>query len=44
MTLTDWHFTPIGYQGPAQHTAVASCDGFHEPGQCKAAPVEVAFR
>jgi hypothetical protein len=27
-------FTPIGYQGPAQHTYTAGCDGFHEPGQC----------
>lgn len=25
---------PIGYQGPAQHTYTAACDGFHEPGQC----------
>lgn len=27
-------FTPIGYQGPAQHTYTPACDGFHEPGQC----------
>jgi hypothetical protein len=26
--------TPVGYQGPAQHTYTAGCDGFHEPGQC----------
>ena len=32
---------PAGYQGPAQHTATTNCDGFHEPGQCNAAPVEV---
>ncbi len=27
-------FTPIGYQGAAQHTYTLSCDGFHEPGKC----------
>jgi hypothetical protein len=27
-------FTPIGYQGAAQHTYTTACDGFHEPGQC----------
>jgi hypothetical protein len=27
-------FTPVGYQGPAQHTYTTGCDGFHEPGQC----------
>ena len=27
-------YTPIGYQGPAQHTYTTACDGFHEPGQC----------
>jgi hypothetical protein len=30
-------FSPIGYQGPAQHTYTRSCDGFHEPGICPAA-------
>jgi hypothetical protein len=29
------------YQGAAQHTYTSGCDGFHEPGRCKAAPVEV---
>jgi hypothetical protein len=27
-------FTPIGYQGCAQHTYTVACDGFHEPGPC----------
>jgi hypothetical protein len=27
-------YTPVGYQGPAQHTHTTACDGFHEPGQC----------
>jgi hypothetical protein len=27
-------FTLTGYQGPAQHTYTAACDGFHEPGPC----------
>ena len=27
-------FTPVGYQGAAQHTYTTACDGFHEPGQC----------
>jgi hypothetical protein len=27
-------FHPTGYQGPAQHTYTASCDGLHEPGLC----------
>jgi hypothetical protein len=27
-------WTPIGYQGAAQHTYTMACDGFHEPGQC----------
>jgi hypothetical protein len=33
--------TPIGYQGPAQHTYTVNCDGFHPPGQCNAAAVEL---
>jgi hypothetical protein len=36
-TITDpanMTVTPIGYQGPAQHTYTMACDGFHEPGQC----------
>lgn len=35
-------YTPVGYQGAAQHTYTANCDGFHEPGQCKASVVELA--
>jgi hypothetical protein len=27
-------YTPAAYQGAAQHTYTAGCDGFHEPGQC----------
>ena len=27
-------YTPIGYQGAAQHTYTTACDGFHEPGRC----------
>lgn len=27
-------FTPVGYQGPAQHTWTIACDGFHEFGPC----------
>lgn len=27
-------FHPTGYQGAAQHTCTATCDGFHEPGPC----------
>jgi hypothetical protein len=27
-------FTPIGWQGPAQHTCTAACDGIHPPGPC----------
>ena len=30
----DLVFTPIGYQGAAQHTYTRACDGFHEPGPC----------
>ncbi len=30
----DLAFTPVGYQGAAQHTWTMACDGFHEPGQC----------
>lgn len=26
--------TTSGYQGAAQHTYTAACDGFHEPGPC----------
>jgi hypothetical protein len=26
--------TPMGYQGAAQHTWTAGCDGFHESGPC----------
>lgn len=33
--------TPLGYQGPAQHTATTACDGFHEPGRCKEAPIRI---
>ncbi len=29
-------YTPIGYQGAAQHTYTIGCDGFHEPGPCPA--------
>ena len=28
----DW--TPIGWQGPTQHTWTRSCDGLHGPGPC----------
>ena len=27
-------FTPIGYQGAAQHTYTVNCDGFHPAGSC----------
>jgi hypothetical protein len=27
-------FHPTGYQGLAQHTYTAACDGFHESGPC----------
>ncbi len=27
-------YTPIGWQGAAQHTWTPSCDGNHEPGPC----------
>jgi len=27
-------FTPVGYQGPAQHTYTTACAGFHAPGPC----------
>ena len=27
-------FTPIGYQGAAQHTYTMACDGIHAPGPC----------
>lgn len=30
------------YQGAAQHTYTAICDGFHEPGQCAGKPHVVA--
>lgn len=30
--------TPIGYQGPAQHTCTTACAGFHEPGPCPPPP------
>lgn len=36
--------TPAGWQGAAQHTYTTGCDGFHEPGQCKPAPVQLTFR
>ena len=47
-TGTDLHeltFTPTGYQGAAQHTYTAACDGFHEPGPCPPSqqPVTVRF-
>jgi len=27
-------FTPIGWQGAAQHTYTMACDGIHAPGPC----------
>ena len=34
MTMADLTITPIGYQGPAQHTYTRACDGHHAPGPC----------
>lgn len=28
-------YTPIGWQGPIQHTWTEKCDGNHAPGECK---------
>jgi len=28
------NFTPIGWQGAAQHTYTPACDGLHGPGAC----------
>ena len=41
LDTTGW--TPVGWQGPAQHTFIAACAGFHEPGPCSPsqAPVRV---
>lgn len=38
-------FTPIGYQGAAQHTFTTACAGFHPPGPCPPSqqPVTVHF-
>jgi hypothetical protein len=43
--LRELTFTPIGYQGAAQHTYTAVCAGFHEPGPCPPSqqPVTVRF-
>lgn len=27
-------FTPVGWQGAAQHTYTMACDGLHAPGPC----------
>lgn len=47
MAVSEWPAmvtaTPIGYQGPAQHTFTPGCDGFHQPGQCKAPPETFRF-
>ena len=45
LDLTMASLTPIGYQGPAQHTYTMACDGFHEPGPCPPSrqPVRVEF-
>ena len=32
--LGEMVFTPVGYQGAAQHTYTPACAGFHEPGPC----------
>jgi len=37
-------FTPIGYQGPAQHTYTAACAGFHAPGPCPPSQQPVTVR
>jgi hypothetical protein len=37
-------FTPIGYQGAAQHTYTPACAGFHEPGPCPPSQQPVTVR
>jgi hypothetical protein len=32
--LSQAAITPIGWQGAAQHTHTAACDGLHAPGPC----------
>jgi hypothetical protein len=43
LAITDW--TPIGWQGAAQHTYTMACDGFHAPGPCPPSqqPARVEF-
>ena len=43
--MTNMTVTPIGYQGPAQHTYTPACAGHHEPGPCPPSqqPVTVRF-
>jgi len=47
LVIRDLHieWTPIGYQGAAQHTYTMACDGFHESGPCPPSqpPVRVEF-
>ena len=33
-TKLDINWTPIGWQGPVQHTWTRGCDGLHGPGPC----------
>lgn len=36
-------FTPIGWQGAAQHTYTRPCDGAHPPGPCPPSRQPVRF-
>lgn len=37
-------FTPIGWQGAAQHTYTTACDGLHAPGPCPSCRVPAGER
>jgi hypothetical protein len=37
---SDYIFTPTGYQGPARHTYMPVCDGFHESLLCPGTRVD----
>ena len=34
LVLREMKFTPIGWQGAAQHAYTMACDGHHAPGPC----------
>lgn len=46
MEIRPQDITPIGWQGPAQHTYTTACDGLHPYGPCPPAqyPLVITVR